>query len=60
MCQHAVETEMLLIVRDFLGTEEFKDRHFCVKYDSAFMPVRRWHLRGTCYRQAHLLFAKFS
>jgi PAS domain S-box-containing protein len=36
MCPHVVATEMPLVVRDFLATEEFKDQHYCVEYGFRF------------------------
>ncbi len=36
MCRYVVETEMPLVVRDFLATEEFKAQHFCVNYGIRF------------------------
>jgi PAS domain S-box-containing protein len=36
MCQYVVETEMPLVVCDFLATEEFKDQHFFVNYGFRF------------------------
>ena len=36
MCPHVVATEMPLVVRDFLATDEFKDQHYCVEYGFRF------------------------
>jgi PAS domain S-box-containing protein len=36
MCPYVVETQMPLVVRDFLATEEFKDQHYCVEYGLRF------------------------
>ena len=36
VCPHVVATEMPLVVRDFLATEEFKDQHYCVEYGFRF------------------------
>jgi len=36
MCPHVVATEMPLVVRDFLATEELKDQHYCVEYGFRF------------------------
>ena len=36
MCPYVVATEMPLVVRDFLATEEFEDQHYCVEYGFRF------------------------
>ncbi len=36
MCQYVVDTEMPLVVHDFLATEQFRDQHFCVNYGIRF------------------------
>ncbi|PLS87592.1 MAG: hypothetical protein CYG60_01090, partial [Actinobacteria bacterium] len=36
MCRYVAETEMPLVVRDFLATEGFEDQHFCVNYGIRF------------------------
>ena len=36
MCQYVVNSEMPLVVRDFLATEEFREQHWCVNYGIHF------------------------
>jgi PAS domain S-box-containing protein len=36
MCQHVVNTEMPIVVEDFLTTEEFREQHWCVNYGIHF------------------------
>lgn len=36
MCQYVVDTEMPLVVRDFLATKQFRNQHFCVNYGIRF------------------------
>src|ERR671920_693918 len=36
MCQYVVESEMPLVVEDFLATEEFREQHWCVNYGIHF------------------------
>ncbi|MDQ3705977.1 MAG: GAF domain-containing protein, partial [Chloroflexota bacterium] len=36
MCQYVVNTEVPLVVEDFLATEEFREQHWCVNYGIHF------------------------
>ena len=36
MCQYVVNSEMPLVVRDFLETEEFREQYWCVNYGIRF------------------------
>ena len=36
MCQYVVDSEMPLVVEDFLATEEFREQHWCVNYGIHF------------------------
>jgi len=36
MCQYVVDSEMPLVVKDFLATEEFREQHWCVNYGIHF------------------------
>ena len=36
MCQYVVNTELPLVVEDFLATEEFREQHWCVNYGVRF------------------------
>jgi PAS domain S-box-containing protein len=36
MCQYVVNTEVPLVVEDFLATEEFREQHWCVNYNIHF------------------------
>src|SRR5215210_98672 len=36
MCKYVVNTEMPLVVEDFLDTEEFREQHWCVNYGIRF------------------------
>jgi PAS domain S-box-containing protein len=36
MCQYVVDSEMPLLVKDFLATEEFREQHWCVNYGIHF------------------------
>jgi signal transduction histidine kinase len=36
MCQYVVNTEVPLVVEDFLATEEFREQHWCVNYGVRF------------------------
>ncbi len=36
MCQYVVNSEMPLVVEDFLATEEFREQHWCVNYGIHF------------------------
>jgi PAS domain S-box-containing protein len=36
MCQYVVNTELPLVVEDFLATEEFREQHWCVNYGIHF------------------------
>jgi PAS domain S-box-containing protein len=36
MCQYVVNSEMPLVVKDFLATEEFREQHWCVNYGIHF------------------------
>ena len=36
MCQYVVNTEVPLVVEDFLATEEFREQHWCVNYGIRF------------------------
>jgi GAF domain-containing protein len=36
MCQYVVNSEMPLVVEDFLASEEFREQHWCVNYGIHF------------------------
>src|ERR671913_307143 len=36
MCQYVVNSEMPLVVKDLLATEEFREQHWCVNYNIHF------------------------
>ncbi len=36
MCRYVVDSEMPLVVEDFLATEEFREQHWCVNYGIHF------------------------
>jgi GAF domain-containing protein len=36
MCKYVVNTELPLVVEDFLATEEFREQHWCVNYGVRF------------------------
>src|SRR3712207_8098034 len=36
MCQYVVNTEVPLVVENFLATEEFREQHWCVNYNIHF------------------------
>jgi PAS domain S-box-containing protein len=36
MCQYVVASELPLVVKDFLATEEFREQHWCVNYGIHF------------------------
>jgi GAF domain-containing protein len=36
MCKYVVNTEVPLVVEDFLATEEFREQHWCVNYGIRF------------------------
>jgi PAS domain S-box-containing protein len=36
MCQYVVDSEIPLVVKDFLATEEFREQHWCVNYGIHF------------------------
>ena len=36
MCRYVVDTELPLVVEDFLATEEFREQHWCVNYGIRF------------------------